>query len=102
MNKLSIVRDGATAVRCARSPIADSARHPRVLRTRGSPGSDEVARITWGTDALVSRRPALRLIKPEASPSRDREGEPARRHLHRQEIYQTRPAVPRSDPGRQC
>ena len=28
-------------------------------------------------------------------------GEPAPRHLHRQEIHQPRPAVPRPDPGRQ-
>src|SRR5262249_18070283 len=28
-------------------------------------------------------------------------GEPAPRHLHRQEIHQPRPAVPRRDPGRQ-
>jgi hypothetical protein len=33
------------------------------IHTRGSPGPDEVAPIIWGIDVLVSRRPALRLVK---------------------------------------
>jgi hypothetical protein len=32
------------------------------IRTRGSPGPDEVARIIWGIDVFVSRRSALRLV----------------------------------------
>ena len=67
----------------------------------------EIQNLATETGDLDRRVPQDRQPGPEGrARSGDRQegngrGQPAPRHLDRQEIHQSRPAVPRSDPGRQ-
>ncbi len=72
---------------------------------QGHPHRDPVARA-----GDRPRDPGIPQARPDGAEGRARgaagqegngRGQPAPRHLHRQEIHQPRPAVPRPDPGRQ-
>ena len=83
----------------------EGVRRERQDRDQGDPQRDPVAR-----DRDRPRDPGIPQARPDGAEGRargaageegDGRGEPAPRHLDRQEIHQPRPAVPRPDPGRQ-
>ncbi len=68
---------------------------------------DEIQNLATETAISIPEfRKIVNQVQKGEREARDRQegngrGQPAPRHLHRQEIHQPRPAVPRSDPGRQ-
>ena len=95
---------------CCASPSSARKGWKDFVAQREGPHQGPALRHSRAGDRDGPRDPRIPQDRPDGAEGRARgpageegngRGEPSPRHLHRQEIHQPRPAIPRPDPGRQ-